>query len=257
MEYVRYLDGEGDIGRVARQQEFIKALLQEVTKPKNIVNIPELVRIFSSIFKTDMPLTKMLSFATIIDDVAKAGLITDSMPGALADINEISYVIPNIKEIRRIVAKNQSITPDARYNSITEKLAKEVKQSLPGNIEVTDYDMINIKNEKPAKPDKTKTKKEACKVKLINASGNPQASRKLAEYLRHNGFSITITMSSARIMQHTTVILATNDFSVENKVNKFPFEYNLFTDEPDKDNPEDLLIEIGQDINAGLEKLEV
>lgn len=128
---------------------------------------------------------------------------------------------------------------------------------MSGNIEVPNYDMINVKSEKHVKQDKAKTKKEACRVKLINASGNPQAGKKMTEYLRDNGFTIAITMNSARIMQHTTVKFETNDPAVESKVKNFPFEYNLLTDEPDKDNPEGLLIEIGQDINEVLEKLEV
>ena len=44
LQYVRYRDEEGDIGRVARQQKFIKAVLAEVYTPAILLKAPSLIR---------------------------------------------------------------------------------------------------------------------------------------------------------------------------------------------------------------------
>ena len=54
IEYVRYRDEEGDIGRVARQQKFLKALFQEVASPQVLSKLPELIKELSSVIKTDI-----------------------------------------------------------------------------------------------------------------------------------------------------------------------------------------------------------
>ena len=44
IQYVRYRDQEGDIGRVERQQKFLKAVLNEVTNPAVIIKIPAIIK---------------------------------------------------------------------------------------------------------------------------------------------------------------------------------------------------------------------
>ena len=52
MEYVRYRDEEGDIGRVGRQQKFLNAFLNKLTSPEKFLKLSAIAReIFSSIEK--------------------------------------------------------------------------------------------------------------------------------------------------------------------------------------------------------------
>ena len=44
MQYVRFRDEEGDIGRVARQQKFMQALLDRVASPQVIPHLGEIVQ---------------------------------------------------------------------------------------------------------------------------------------------------------------------------------------------------------------------
>nr|WP_320146962.1 LCP family protein [uncultured Anaeromusa sp.] len=136
IEYVRYRDEEGDIGRVARQQKFLKALFQEMASPQMISKLPELIKEFSSTVKTDMPTAKMLQLLPTINDALKAGLETEWVTGTPIWIQDVSYWLPDITELRSKVAHIQGIAMDERYRRETENLANEYKQSVPREIRV-------------------------------------------------------------------------------------------------------------------------
>jgi len=138
MEYVRYRDEEGDIGRVARQQKFLKALLQEISKPQIITKLPELIKEFAAAVKTDMPTKEMVKLIPIINDGAKAGLQTESLSGTPCFIQDVSYWLPDIKELRYKVAQIQGILVDDRYTQVTDKLAREYDNSVPREIKVVE-----------------------------------------------------------------------------------------------------------------------
>ena len=42
IQYVRYRDGEGDIGRITRQQKFIKAFMSQIISPSILPKLPEI-----------------------------------------------------------------------------------------------------------------------------------------------------------------------------------------------------------------------
>jgi len=131
IQYVRYRDEEGDIGRVSRQQKFLKAVFHEFTKPQLVTKLPDLISELSSTVKTDMPTKEMLALVPIINTAASLGLQTESVTGTPRMIDDISYWLPNIKELRDKVASIQGIALDNRYNQATQKLENEYAGSIP------------------------------------------------------------------------------------------------------------------------------
>ena len=133
IKYVRYRDEEGDIGRVARQQKFLKALLKELASPQTVVRLPELAKEFYGAVKTDMPLSKILKLLPAVQEAASFGLATATVPGAPLWIKEVSYWQPNITELRLKVAQIQGFTNDESYMKKSEQLAREYKQAIPAD----------------------------------------------------------------------------------------------------------------------------
>lgn len=133
IKYVRYRDEEGDIGRVARQQKFLKALLKELASPQTVVRLPELAKEFYGAVKTDMPLSKILKLLPAVQEAASSGLATATVPGAPLWIKEVSYWQPNITELRLKVAQIQGFTNDESYMKKSEQLAREYKQTIPAD----------------------------------------------------------------------------------------------------------------------------
>ena len=133
IKYVRYRDEEGDIGRVARQQKFLKALLKELASPQTVVRLPELAKEFYGAVKTDMPLSKILKLLPAVQEAASSGLATATVPGAPLWIKYVSYWQPNITELRLKVAQIQGFTNDESYMKKSEQLAREYKQAIPAD----------------------------------------------------------------------------------------------------------------------------
>ena len=59
IQYVRYRDGEGDIGRVGRQQKFVKAVLAQVISPDMLPRLPKLAEEVRKAVETDMSVTEL------------------------------------------------------------------------------------------------------------------------------------------------------------------------------------------------------
>lgn len=142
IEYVRYRDEEGDIGRVNRQQKFMKALLQEISKPQLIIKLPDVIREFAATVRTDMPTKDMAKLIPVINEAAKSGLHTEWLSGTPCWIQDVSYWLPDIKALRSKVAQIQGITVDERYAQVTDRLAKEYANSVPQEIRVADSSTV-------------------------------------------------------------------------------------------------------------------
>ena len=78
--YVRYRDEEGDIGRIKRQQKFMKACMDKVTSPAIIPKLPTVIKEVIGSVKTDLSFRQLLEFAGTLKEAQKNGLKTEMVP---------------------------------------------------------------------------------------------------------------------------------------------------------------------------------
>jgi LCP family protein required for cell wall assembly len=129
--YVRYRDSEGDIGRVKRQQAFMEACMNKVTSPEIVPRIPKIVREIIDAVETDMSLRQLLELAGSLKAAQQNGLETDMVPGYPLYIDEISYWIPDVEELRISVADALGIAVDPYLRERFEREAREYSESIP------------------------------------------------------------------------------------------------------------------------------
>jgi len=184
IEYVRYRDEEGDIGRVARQQKFLKALLQEFSKPQLIAKLPDLIKEFAVAVRTDMPTKEMVMLIPIINDAAKVGLHTEWLSGTPCWIQDVSYWLPDIKELRYKVAQIQDIAVDEHYTQVTNRLAAEYANSVPREIKVAESPPV-IK--KSANLDKQTTDSSKTIAATISTTTIPVSNKPKPNSIPANG----------------------------------------------------------------------
>ena len=141
--YVRYRDEEGDIGRIKRQQDFMKAVMDKLVSPTIIPKLPAIVSAVSDSVETDMSVSEILSFLGTLQDAKDNGLKSEMLPGKPVYIEGISYWVPDISKTRQILANtlgikiNQSITTSIHEDNI------EYEESIPDNaVEVTEKERI-------------------------------------------------------------------------------------------------------------------
>jgi hypothetical protein len=138
LQYVRYRDEEGDIGRVARQQKFIKAILAEVSTPAIILKAPSIIREVFASLDTDIPAALMLGIARKLKDGLSGGFRTNMVEGLPYYISDVSYWAPDIMKNRKMVADMQGVPFEGNIRAAAERTAAEYRQGFPANAHLDD-----------------------------------------------------------------------------------------------------------------------
>ena len=129
IEFVRFRDEEGDVGRVRRQQAFMKACANRLSEPSMLIKIPELLSVAVDAVDTDLTSTEMLAAAGSLKNAESAGNIkTGVVPGWLQYIDDISYLIPNAERLGNVMIKHLEF--DDANKKHFDKLATEY---VPGS----------------------------------------------------------------------------------------------------------------------------
>jgi LCP family protein required for cell wall assembly len=103
LAYVRYRGGPtADIGRIGRQQRFLRALADELSSPENLPRLPATLRAVRRNVQTNMNPFEATRFAVRLVLPAGGGG-TEIYPGTPQYINGISYWVPDAGAGRRVV----------------------------------------------------------------------------------------------------------------------------------------------------------
>lgn len=197
IQYVRYRDGEGDIGRIGRQQHFIKAVLAKVISPEMLPRLPKLVEEVSSAIKTDMSLAELLEFANTMKSVHDNGLTAQMVPGQPAYIDDVSYWIPDITDLRALLASELGSNLTAEASDKAQADEDAYMDDLPKGLKLTaakSSGKLVTANSDEAKTDdndKEPLKPDEISVMVINDSGINGAGARVASILQSKGFIIS------------------------------------------------------------------
>ncbi len=258
IQYVRYRDEEGDIGRIRRQQHFIMAVYDKITSADMLLHIPGLAKQLTSMIKTDMPISDMLDIGKALHSMVKSqGLAMATVPGTPKYIDGISYWLPDITDLRAQMVKMQGAQMTERYKSAAELMEKEydkaVEKAESGDKSEENKESIEKEkkeeeekkkaDEKKKEPAANSAKKPAASappaaksseqpartgsvVRLVNCSGNDGAAASAAAALRSAGFTV-ISGGSGEPIAETTVISTTNNGAVINRLSAIPFAHKM------------------------------
>ena len=219
IEYVRYRDMEGDIGRIRRQQRFMRAVLQKVTSPEIFAKLPEIVSEVAKSVKTDLDTSDMIKFLQIMKKVQEDGLTAEMAPGNPAWFKGVSYWIPDIMEIRRMAARAAGVPFAGEAAERAESYAAKYKAEMPEGFRFDDAgpqsgekaaggdaagESAAKKKEEPTKPPAP----SAVAVTVVNSSGITGAGAEVAAILQAKGFVIRSVETGKRSDRAQTTITA-------------------------------------------------
>lgn len=94
MQYVRYRDEEGDIGRVKRQQRFMQAVAAQLTEPGVIAKLPAILKQAKQTVDTSLSAGELISLVPTVARAQSNGIRGAMVPGRPQMIGGISYWIP-------------------------------------------------------------------------------------------------------------------------------------------------------------------
>ena len=229
IQYVRYRDGEGDIGRIGRQQHFMRALLAQLLSPQVLPRLAAVVDEVKNAVDTDLTTRQLLTLATRLKDMEAGGVSMQMVAGTPAYLGDVSYWIPDFVETRRALFAGVGKDLPERMQEAAERDAVAYRMDMPERLRVmvgtderellpsseellaegdrvitaqraergiTTQKTLEKKEEKTE--EKTATKKDSTadtakdiSVMIINASGIDGAGAEIADTLRARGFRIS------------------------------------------------------------------
>lgn len=261
IQYVRYRDEEGDIGRVARQQKFMKAVFAKLRSTSLLTRAPEIARTLYQSIETDLSVTDLASLlVTFAKNVSGTSQLETAMvQGSPAYLDDISYWIPNMMALRQQVAQFQGVQPGESYK-LAAQIAKKKYDALLGTNSVAgngEKRQIKVRSqelkkavEQSRKMDREKggpgnpgqngmgiqspggskslpaPRKKALRASIINCSGNPQAGSLAAGDARAVGFTV-VRVTTGSPMERTQVLINAGSREAEERAANLPFDYLL------------------------------
>lgn len=266
IQYVRYRDEEGDIGRIRRQQRFLMAVYDKISSADMLLRIPGLAKQLASMVKTDLRITEMISLGRAMHSmVREKGLAMATVPGEPEYVGGVSYWLPDITDLREQMVRMQGAEMTERYKSAAELMEKEYHSAVEKEQETepeakhkerSEEDLSKkradkepaekaIKKEAAEKPaegehkaavpvekSESELRRNNMSVRLINCSGDDGIYAEAAARLRSAGFTV-IDGGTGDIASQTTVIAKTNNGAVVNKLAGVPFPHALSIDRDD------------------------
>ena len=105
MGYVRFRhDAMGDLGRIERQQKFLKALTQKALAPMNLPKLPRLMNTMIQNVDTDMTARDLLALAKLAEGMDLSTVNMAMLPGTPETIGRISYWIADPEQSAKVVS---------------------------------------------------------------------------------------------------------------------------------------------------------
>ena len=118
--FVRFRhDSLGDIGRIQRQQAFIKALFRKLIDPITFTKLPEILAIYKDTISTDLRGRDIVKIANFVRDVPASKQNISILPGQFGYYGGISYWVPSQEEINIVVKK--LFLSDRNFDSVRKK----------------------------------------------------------------------------------------------------------------------------------------
>lgn len=139
--YLRFRkDYLGDIGRVHRQQKFVKALIEKIKSPEALRKIPEALKIASLYTRTDLNLYQMSQYAAIAREIDLNKVELVMLPGAPNKKGMVSYWILDPEKTQQVInrliyrkkteMKENEVSVGVMYTRARELEALSVKEQL-------------------------------------------------------------------------------------------------------------------------------
>ncbi|MGB5769876.1 MAG: LCP family protein [Crocosphaera sp.] len=167
-------DRYGDIGRVQRQQMFMRALVEQALKPQTLLRMPEILSIISSYIDTNLTVEELVALSGFASQTKRSSVQMLMLPGRFSGDgkNEVSYWLPNRYQIKNMVAEYF----DHGQPSF------EVEQTNPSNL----------------------------RIAIQDSTEDPEAVQRMVNYLREAGYRRVFVSDQWSQPLQTTRILAQN-----------------------------------------------
>ena len=158
--YVRYRDEEGDLGRIRRQQDFVRAFMEKLVSPSIIPKLPTVIKEVMGSLETDLSFRQLLEFVGTLKESKNNGLKTDMVPGKPLYIDGVSYWIPDLNKLRLTVADTLGVSLSGKYKTKMEADIREYENSIPAGASEVPASDTSIGRARPSDSSRNRRKED-------------------------------------------------------------------------------------------------
>lgn len=199
-EYVRFRhDARGDIGRIERQQWFIRQASKKFKDPSIVLKLPQLVCLGYQCIRTDLPIQDVLSLAAYAKDFPHERVVTAMLPGEGQMISGGSYWIPDALAgqamFNKILGCSTSGIRDPLTPSVTD--ATTTLASTDTSSSITETPIVNPSeitlpedSLPPTQPGLRYDFSKPSSVAIKYPKGSEKLAEAMAENLKNAGFNV-------------------------------------------------------------------
>ncbi|MDZ4836979.1 MAG: LCP family protein [Candidatus Melainabacteria bacterium] len=206
MGFVRFRhDGLGDIGRVQRQELFIRAVLDRAMQPDSWSHIPKLLEIAQNYIDSDMSYADLTGVAAFVRAVPKANQTLVMLPG---DFSGTGNWAVDRADIRRMVSKITGTTfmgasrGELRLTVQNASSDKTLGRKLIAALKKKGYRRLSLK------PLDGKRKEPLAVSRIIAQRGNPEDAELVRDDLDDIGDLVTASVGD---IESAVTVLAGDD----------------------------------------------
>jgi LCP family protein required for cell wall assembly len=186
-QYVRFRhDARGDIGRIERQQWFLRQASAKLKEPQFLLRLPELVRMAHEYIRTDLSVEDMARLTTFARSIKSEDVITATLPGEPQMIGGGSYWIPDMEASRVVFNRALGLAGNSIFVPSTASPSSAVAATPPAE------------SSSPTGP---------LTVALLYPRGNESTAKQVAETLEGAGYRVRYKWQvSASDCQHDEIM---------------------------------------------------
>jgi LCP family protein required for cell wall assembly len=135
LQFLRFrYDAYGDIGRVQRQQTFMRALIEQTLNPRTILRMPDILSVVRTYLDTNLTTNELIAIAGFTGQKDRSNINMVMLPGDfnIPEEGELSYWLPNHDKISEVMAQHFEIQSDY-YNASHESDPARLKIAVQSN----------------------------------------------------------------------------------------------------------------------------
>lgn len=216
LQFLRFrYDANGDIGRVQRQQMFMRALAEQTINPATIARLPKILSVVQSNVDTNLKVEELLALLGYASQVNRSNVQMLMLPGNFSSPSEysVSYWLPSYGDIDTLV--------DQYFGFGTQTVASTQD---PSRVRIVIQDSTN----------------------------NPVAVQALTKTLRDSGYSnISVDRNLREPLPISRIVAQRGDMATAEMVQRF-LGIGEARVESTGALHSDITIQLGQDWNQGL-----
>lgn len=217
-QYLRFRhDQQGDIGRIQRQQWFLRQAQAKLRDPSMVLKLPNLMKFANDYMVTDMSIQDMAAIFKFAKNISEKSVKTATLPGEAATIHGGSYWLPDPEATALVLQRLTGTAPSiSTIAANTVYAGRDPEELLSEQDGLDNYDHDYNKNSLQTAWDSSYTNKPYSVI-IRYPRGQEQTARDFQQSLSYAGYKVrSLICCKEGDCQHEQIVL--NSFRADDSI---------------------------------------